>query len=99
MSNRPKTYFDISIGGKPKGRIVFELYNDIVPKTAENFYKLCEGNCGMSKSKPDVPLSYKGSIFHRVIKDFCVNLVILLILMEQAVRVSMEKNLKMKISL
>lgn len=70
MSDRPKTYFDISIAGKPKGRIVFELYNDIVPKTAENFYKLCEGNSGMAKSKPDVPLSYKGSIFHRVIKDF-----------------------------
>lgn len=34
---RPKTFFDISIGGKPQGRIVFELYNDIVPKTAENF--------------------------------------------------------------
>ena len=67
---RPKTFFDISIGGKPQGRIVFELYNDIVPKTAENFLKLCEGNAGMAKTKPDVPLSYKGSIFHRVIKDF-----------------------------
>nr|AAS56285.1 YLR216C [Saccharomyces cerevisiae] len=67
---RPKTFFDISVGGKPQGRIVFELYNDIVPKTAENFLKLCEGNAGMAKTKPDVPLSYKGSIFHRVIKDF-----------------------------
>lgn len=67
---RPKTYFDVSIGGVPKGRMVFELFNDVVPKTAENFVKLCEGNSGMAKSKPDVPLSYKGSIFHRVIKDF-----------------------------
>lgn len=67
---RPKTYFDISIGGVPKGRIVFELYNDVVPKTAENFLKLCQGDSGMAKSKPDVPLSYKGSIFHRVIRDF-----------------------------
>lgn len=67
---RPKAYLDISIGGVPKGRMVFELYNDVVPKTAENFLKLCEGNSGMAKSNPKVPLSYKGSIFHRVIKDF-----------------------------
>lgn len=31
------TYFDITIGGRPAGRVVFQLYNDIVPKTAENF--------------------------------------------------------------
>lgn len=67
---RPKAYLDISIGGVPKGRMVFELYNDVVPKTAENFLKLCEVNSGMAKSNPKVPLSYKGSIFHRVIKDF-----------------------------
>ena len=36
-SNRPNTYFDITIGGKPAGRIVFSLYKDLVPKTAENF--------------------------------------------------------------
>ena len=35
-----KTYFDISIGGKPSGRIVMELRNDVVPKTAENFRAL-----------------------------------------------------------
>lgn len=67
---RPKTFFDISIGGEPAGRIVFELYSDVVPKTAENFVKLCEGKSGFAKTKPDVPLSYKGSIFHRVIKSF-----------------------------
>ncbi|CAL9737718.1 peptidyl-prolyl cis-trans isomerase Cpr6p [Monosporozyma servazzii] len=70
MSARQYTYFDISIAGKPKGRIAFQLYNDVVPKTAQNFYELCEGNHGMAKSNPDIPLSYKGSIFHRVIKDF-----------------------------
>lgn len=30
-------FFDITIGGRPAGRIVMQLYNDIVPKTAENF--------------------------------------------------------------
>ena len=38
-ANRPLTYFDITIGGQPVGRIVFKLYNDLVPKTAENFRK------------------------------------------------------------
>jgi len=36
-SDRPITYFDISIAGKAAGRIVFSLYSDLVPKTAENF--------------------------------------------------------------
>ena len=36
-------YFDILIGGAPQGRIVFHLYDDIVPKTAENFRCLCTG--------------------------------------------------------
>ncbi|CCF60743.1 hypothetical protein KAFR_0L01340 [Kazachstania africana CBS 2517] len=67
---RPKTFIDISIGDSSKGRIVFELYNDIVPKTVENFYQLCKGDYAMCKSNPEIPLSYKGSLFHRVIKDF-----------------------------
>ncbi|CCD22443.1 peptidylprolyl isomerase CPR6 NDAI_0A02860 [Naumovozyma dairenensis CBS 421] len=67
---RPKTYFDISINDIPQGRIVFELYNDVTPKTVENFLQLCEGTHGFCKSDSSIPLSYKGSIFHRVIKDF-----------------------------
>ena len=35
--DRPITYFDISQGDKPMGRVVFSLYSDLVPKTAENF--------------------------------------------------------------
>lgn len=34
---RSTTYFDITIDGKPIGRIIFSLYDDLVPKTAENF--------------------------------------------------------------
>jgi len=40
MDNRPITFFDITIGDQPVGRIVFKLYSDLVPKTAENFRKL-----------------------------------------------------------
>ncbi|KIM41336.1 hypothetical protein M413DRAFT_445361 [Hebeloma cylindrosporum] len=65
---RPITYFDIKIGDKAAGRIIFSLYNDLVPKTAENFRQLCTGEAGIGKSGK--LLSYKGSRFHRVIKAF-----------------------------
>jgi peptidyl-prolyl isomerase D len=64
----PKVFFDITHGGEPLGRIVFELYSDVVPKTAENFRALCTGEKGTLLSGK--PLLYKGSTFHRVIKDF-----------------------------
>ncbi|CAN3372451.1 hypothetical protein DIURU_005053 [Diutina rugosa] len=63
-------YFDITKDGEPEGRVVFELANDVVPKTAENFRALCTGEKGIGKSGK--PLHYKGSKFHRVIKDFMV---------------------------
>ena len=37
QKNRPIAYFDIAQGGKPAGRVVFSLYSDLVPKTADNF--------------------------------------------------------------
>lgn len=68
--SRPKVYFDITIGNEEKGRVIFELFNDIVPKTAENFRALATGEKG--KTSSGIPLSYKGSTFHRVIKGFMI---------------------------
>merc|ERR1712216_644554 len=62
-AGNPKVFFDCSIGGKPAGRIVFELRADVVPKTAENFRQLCTGEAeGLA--------GYKGCIFHRIIPQF-----------------------------
>ncbi|KAK2782584.1 peptidyl-prolyl cis-trans isomerase cpr6 [Emmonsiellopsis sp. PD_33] len=69
-SARPRVFFDLAIGNKPEGRVVFELFSDVVPKTAENFRALCTGEKGQGKSGK--PLSYKGSIFHRIIKQFMI---------------------------
>ncbi|AET04056.1 putative peptidylprolyl isomerase [Medicago truncatula] len=67
----PRVYFDISIGGELEGRIVIELFADVVPKTAENFRSLCTGEKGIGPHT-NVPLHFKNSIFHRVVKGFMI---------------------------
>ncbi|KAI8906469.1 peptidyl-prolyl cis-trans isomerase [Gorgonomyces haynaldii] len=53
---------DISHGNNKLGSVQIQLYKD-TPKTSQNFYELCVHKKGFG---------YKGSIFHRVIKNFMV---------------------------
>jgi peptidylprolyl isomerase len=59
-----KVFFDLEWqdqAGAQKGRINFNLFDDKVPKTTENFRALCTGEKGFG---------YEGSSFHRIIPDF-----------------------------
>ncbi|KAG5962142.1 cyclophilin peptidyl-prolyl cis-trans isomerase Cyp2 [Claviceps arundinis] len=58
MSN---VFFQVSANGSPLGRIIFKLYDDVVPRTAANFRALATGEKGFG---------YAGSSFHRVIPQF-----------------------------
>ena len=57
---RPRVYFDMKIEDEVLGRIEFELANDIVPKTVENFIALSTGSG---------KFGYKGCKVHDIVKS------------------------------
>jgi len=65
-----RCYLGVSIDGKPAGKIIIELFQNIVPCTAENFRALCTGEKGTGRLGKK--LCYKGSYFHRIIPNFMI---------------------------
>jgi len=61
MGHDLNVFFDIATDDEEAGRIVFKLYDDIVPNTARNFRELATGQNGFG---------YAGSKFHRIIPGF-----------------------------
>ena len=59
--SKSKVFFNLDFGGNKTGKIVFELFDNVVPKTAENFRQLCLHSKGFG---------FKNSHFHRIINDF-----------------------------
>ncbi|UZJ55440.1 hypothetical protein CBS101457_004760 [Exobasidium rhododendri] len=77
-AGNPIVYLDIDNPAHPstssrkgENRIVLELYADRVPKTAENFRALCTGEKGKASDGKHA-LHFKGSGFHRIIKQFMI---------------------------
>ena len=66
--DNPIVFFEMAAGGAPIGTIKMELFADVVPKTAENFRQFCTGEF----RRDGVPVGYKNSQFHRVVKDFMI---------------------------
>ena len=69
QNNLPVVFFDVCASTLPLGRIVIELFADVVPRTAENFRCLCTGERGLGKNTQKL-LHFKNTLFHRVIKGF-----------------------------
>uniref|UniRef100_A0A1B6MAJ6 peptidylprolyl isomerase n=1 Tax=Graphocephala atropunctata TaxID=36148 RepID=A0A1B6MAJ6_9HEMI len=63
-------YLDVSIDDVKCGRVVVELFKNLVPRTAENFRALCTGEKGLGDRQ--LPLHYKDSIFHKAVPECIV---------------------------
>eukprot|EP00929_Paragymnodinium_shiwhaense_P044668 TRINITY_DN2289_c0_g1_i1.p1 TRINITY_DN2289_c0_g1~~TRINITY_DN2289_c0_g1_i1.p1 ORF type:complete len:462 (+),score=158.38 TRINITY_DN2289_c0_g1_i1:85-1470(+) len=67
MPKNPRVYVDIAIGSRAGGRVVFELFVDVTPRTAENFRGLCTGEYGKGQKSKKL-LTYEGCSIFRASK-------------------------------
>eukprot|EP00918_Siedleckia_nematoides_P035405 GHVU01076939.1.p1 GENE.GHVU01076939.1~~GHVU01076939.1.p1 ORF type:complete len:203 (+),score=39.57 GHVU01076939.1:75-683(+) len=65
-----KATFKMTIHSSPpvQGEIVVGLFGKVVPKTVDNFFKICQGKTEVDGKK----LTYDGSPFHRIIPNFMI---------------------------
>jgi peptidylprolyl isomerase len=83
-SNNPRVFLefassDPSVKLPSPSRVVIELRADVVPRTAENFRKLCTGEAGSitlvdqkTAVSKQYPLHFVGSPVHRIIPGFMI---------------------------
>lgn len=62
---RSHYFLELSVGGEQRGRLVVQLFDDLVPKTAANFGAFCQGF-----TMSDKHLHYAGCAFHRLVAGF-----------------------------
>ena len=67
-----RVFFDVQINGQDSGRIVMELFDEVVPRTTRNFYNIAQGQRTQDNPKG---LSYRGTIFHRIIPQFMLQVI------------------------
>merc|ERR1712123_98433 len=60
---RSKVYFRVSVDNEDYGQINMELFDEVVPRTARNFYSIASG-------QNQNGFTYTNSIFHRIIPQF-----------------------------
>ena len=59
----------MSADGEDYGQITMELFDEVVPRTAENFYRIASGENQQG-------FTYTNSIFHRIIPQFMIQVIL-----------------------
>lgn len=60
----PVVFMDVQVGDQLLGRLQFELFQHLLPRTTRNFYELCTGDHLVDER----PVGYKHSSFSKVVK-------------------------------
>ena len=69
QQRRRVVFMDVEIHGRAAGRLVFELYAHVAPRTCANFEALCVGRDAGDNAEG---LHFAGCPFHRIVPGFMV---------------------------